>query len=155
MSETQVINEHRVDRSTWPRGEWDNEPEDRIEWRSSDGVPCLMVRSRMGAWCGYAAVGPDHPWHGKDYGHDDVSVDVHGGLTYANRCQAGGGPICHVPLPGEPDPVWWFGFDCLHLGDMYPGEGYRIDPMSSYRSREYVRRQVESLAEQLVEAGRS
>lgn len=149
-----VIKEHRIDRSDWPKGPWDREAEDRIEWRSADGVPCLMVRSRMGAWCGYAAVGPDHPWHGKEYSHDDVSVDVHGGLTYADRCQAGGGPICHVPLPGEPDPVWWFGFDCLHLGDLYPGSYEYPTEVAIYRDREYVRREVERLAAQLHESRR-
>lgn len=33
---------------------------------------------------------------------------VHGGLTYSDRCHD---DICHVPAPGEPDDVWWFGFD--------------------------------------------
>src|SRR5215510_304522 len=28
--------------------------------------------------------------------------------------------ICHTPSPGEPDNVWWLGFDCCHLGDLYP-----------------------------------
>ncbi len=107
-------------RENWPAGPWDAEgPEDRIEWRHK-GVPCLMVRNLMGAWCGYAAVGPDHPWHGKDYSHEDVNVDVHGGLTFADKCQEGG-KICHVAQPGEPDPVWWFGFDTAHSGDRVPG----------------------------------
>ena len=29
--------------------------------------------------------------------------------------------ICHIPDQGEPDDVWWLGFDCLHGGDLAPG----------------------------------
>ncbi len=58
----------------------------------------------MGHWCGYAAIEPGHPWHGRHY--DDVPAEAHGGLTYSDRCT---GSVCHVPKPGEPDDVWWIG----------------------------------------------
>ena len=29
--------------------------------------------------------------------------------------------ICHVTEPGDAEPVWWFGFDCAHAGDLMPG----------------------------------
>jgi hypothetical protein len=50
----------------WAEGPWQQEP-DRLEWRYN-GVPCLIVRNMMGALCGYAAVGPTHPWYGSYYG---------------------------------------------------------------------------------------
>lgn len=142
MSDTK---EHKVNRSNFARGPWDDEP-DRIEWRTAAGLPGLIVRNRAGALCGYAAVSPGHPLHGKDDSEPDVSV--HGGLTYADACQ---GSICHVPAPGEPDDVWWFGFDCAHCGDLIPIDA---DPRyfsgATYRNTAYVRREVESLAAQLV-----
>lgn len=106
------------DRATWPPGEWDSEP-DLVEWRDKEtGYPCLIVRGPVGALCGYVGVPPEHPCSGKHY--NDVDVNAHGGLTFADACHEGGN-ICHVPLPGEPDAVWWFGFDCAHSGDVSPG----------------------------------
>jgi hypothetical protein len=146
---TEVIREHKVDRSGWPRGEWDAEP-DRIEWRHH-GVPCLMVRARLGMWCGYAAVEPGHRWYQLDY--DSVGADVHGGLTYADFCQADGGPICHVAQPGEPERVWWLGFDCAHVGDVVPSMlRHGRDWADSYRDEAYVRLEVEKLADQIIAA---
>jgi hypothetical protein len=139
-----------------PPGPWQDEP-DRVEFRHA-GLPCLMNRNRMGVWCGYVAVPPGHPLHGKHYG--DVEVDVHGGrLTYSDVCQ---GEICHVPAPGQPDDVFWFGFDCAHAMDLVPGIDKVLadigHPRPSfmmgdvYRDMAYVRREVESLAEQLARA---
>ena len=113
-SPEKLINPELPEKSTWGAGPWLTEP-DRLEWRHA-GLPCLANRNHHGVWCGYVAVPPGHPLHGK--GYDDVDVEVHGGLTYADRCSE---HICHVPQPGEPDDVWWFGFDCAHAGDFTPG----------------------------------
>lgn len=146
-------------REGWRPGPWDDEPEDRIEWKDeATGLSCLMRRNRNGAWCGYVAVPPSHPAHSKDY--DEVDVRVHGGLTYSAKCH---GDICHVPAPGEPDDVWWLGFDCAHSSDITPS---RRDPAFAgislltdrgipsglaYRTRDYVRNEVTRLAAQLKE----
>lgn len=132
-------------------GPWLDEP-DRIEWRSG-GFVCLMHRNRMGAWCGYVGVGPGHPWHGKDDG--DINAEVHGGITYADACA---GHICHVPEPGEPEHLWWLGFDCAHGGDLIPGMHKvvgRICFYEAYRDESYVRAEVESLVTQAAEAAES
>jgi hypothetical protein len=154
--------EMKIDKSSWGPGPWQDEP-DRLEWKHA-GLSCLIVRAQPGHLCGYVAVPPGHPWHGVDYSgrYDEngesytpspIDVDVHGGLTYAEKCQ---GKICHVPAPGDPDDVWWLGFDCAHLGDTSPkreaedrGRGW-FDPMASYKSVPYVRREVERLAEQVA-----
>lgn len=140
-----------VDRSGWPKGPWDDEPQNREEWRYK-GYPCLMVRNGMGAWCGYVGISKDHPDYGK--GYDDVGVSVHGGLTYTAECA---GHICHVPQEGETADIWWLGFDCAHGGmDAFPGlpsvaraflEG--ID-MGEYRTSAWVKKEVETLADQLI-----
>jgi hypothetical protein len=87
-----------------------------------------------------------------DYGTPDI--DVHGGLTFADMCQGqaeSGKGICHVPGEGEPDHVWWFGFDCAHAGDLCPAyEGrYRWNDGSRYRDIDYVKRECTQLAAQL------
>jgi len=156
-----------VDKSTWGDGPWQTEP-DRVDWQHA-GLPCLALRGpdHAGHWCGYVAVPPGHPLHGKDYDAPDVSV--HGGLTYADRCRD---HICHVPQPGEPDDVWWFGFDCAHGGDFIPamhartrGLGYPFDDraydhatavaadtwmVDVYRTIDYVQDETNRLAEQLA-----
>lgn len=143
-----------IDKSKWGQGPWQREP-DRVEW-SSQGVPCLMRRHpSAGHWCGYVAVPPGHPWHQKDFAADwdlpDPRPEVHGGITYAAECD---GPICHVPAPGEPDNVWWLGFDCAHSGDLSPGYSTRLS-FESYKAEEYVRTEVEALAKQARELERA
>ena len=64
--------------------------------------------------------------------------------------------ICHLPGPGEPDRVWWFGFDCAHYGDIAPslrefGLGSLTYGGESYKNIRYVKDQVASLARQLAE----
>lgn len=147
--------EHVVDRTGWPAGEWDNEP-DREEWRAH-GFPCLIVRAGpTGALCGYVGLPPGHPLHGKTYGDDDV----HGGITYGDTCREA---ICHVPREGEPAEVWWLGFDCAHSSDTKPVSNGGFEAMNmfselfsggssvsgGYKSVAYVRAETEQLAEQL------
>jgi hypothetical protein len=139
-----------------PPGPWHDES-DHVEFEHL-GHPCILHRGPTGAWCGYVAVPPGHPWHGRGFDwKNGVDADVHGGITYANACQ---GSICHVAKPGEPDDVWWLGFDCNHLGDMdaqkiiEDGGVYGHDGMwpRQYRTVGYVRRETEKLAEQAKEA---
>lgn len=134
-----------VDKSTWGPGPWADEP-DKMQWQDEKtGLPCLIVRNSQGsgALCGYVGVPPGHRLHGKLYndriegapcgdscGDDyhyqcriDGAINVHGGITFSNACAAGmdeSTHICHVAGPGEPDHVWWFGFDCSHAGDVSP-----------------------------------
>src|SRR5581483_7299765 len=104
-----------VDKSIWPRGEWDDEP-DKKQWQDKEtGLPCLIVRGGGGALCGYVGVSEGHPFFGKDYGDIDDNLDCHGGITFADFCAHTNDEsrhICHKPDPGEPDRVWWLGFDC-------------------------------------------
>src|SRR4051812_44340660 len=104
-----------VDKSTWGPGDWQDEP-DKVQWQDeATGLPCLIVRGPSGALCGYVGVAEGHPLFAKEYSSADV--EVHGGLTFADFCQQTTNEarhVCHVPAPGEPDHVWWFGFDCAH-----------------------------------------
>lgn len=154
--------DYKVERPDWcPPGPWMTEP-DKVVWKTAAGLPGMIVRSRSGNLCGYVAVAEGHPLFGVGYSDGD-SVDaldcqirVHGGLTYSNKCA---GNICHVPEPGEPDDVWWFGFDCAHSQDWRWTDaapylkGLRdLEPTweRSYRDIAYVTSEVESLAAQLA-----
>ena len=135
-------------RETWGPGPWESEP-NRVVWEHA-GFPCIAHRG-MGAWCGYVGVPPGHLFHGK--GYDDVNgiIEIHGGLTYADKCK---NHICHTPKPGEPDDLWWFGFDCAHAGDKIPGFPLFSDaPMfrddDHYWTLEDVQEETNNLAEQL------
>jgi hypothetical protein len=126
-----------------PPGPWHDEG-DHEDFRSPEDVPCIIHRNRVGAWCGYVAVPPGHPWHGANY--TEVPAEVHGGLTYSDGCN---GEICHVPSHGESDDVWWLGFDCCHSGDMtfYDLVDGRIWA-GVYKTADYARAETLRLAAQ-------
>lgn len=106
---------------------WLTEPSD-YQWEHA-GFPCELWRNGFGVWCGYVAVPPGHPWHGKHY--DDINASVHGGLTYADD--------------GDHESTWVVGFDCGHFGDFSP-ELARYG--GEYRTLEYAKAETERLAEQ-------
>lgn len=107
------------------------------------GLTC-MVRAgpkELGFFNGYVAVPPEHPWYRKHYA--DVSVEIHGGLTYAEL---------------EPDG-WTFGFDTGHAFDVWPGTpvpawrvGQNHEEWNNMWSMELLEAEVQRLAEQLAEA---
>jgi len=160
---------YKVDKSTWARGPWDDEP-DRVDFRHA-GLPCLAVRHQdWGHWCGYVAVPKGHPAYGVDPFREDLGISAD--INYGAACSP---PICHVPAPGEPDDVWWLGLDFGHCWDLSPGRDAflpssrrdlsselaellalteqtiaRSGPMETYRALPYVRRTVEKIAEELA-----
>lgn len=157
-----------VDREAagWISGEWDSEP-DKVQWPDEKtGLPCLAVRNRRsGNWCGYVGVAAGHPAFEKHYDavYDMSGIDVHGGLTFSDSCRPGDTEatgICHVPGDGEPDHVWWLGFDCAHSGDHGPDDATRsrtkggiwaLGPMSTYKTLQYVKAECCRLAWQLAD----
>ena len=137
-----------VDKSEWPRGAWDDEP-DKAQWIES-GLDCLIVRGPRGALCGYVGVPESHRHFGKDY--EAVGVEVHGGLTFADRCRPTGDEskgICHAGEVAN-KTVWWLGFDCGHAWDIAPTSSWTFDDESTYKGFAYVKSQVASLAGQLA-----
>ena len=153
-----------IDKSSWGEGEWQAEP-DKVQWPDeATGLPCLAVRHpSSGHWCGYVGVAEGHPLYGVGYddAYDRIEIDVHGGLTYANACapsETEKSGVRHVPSEGEPDHVWWFGFDCAHSGDLQPAYAARYPELShfddeSYRSLGYVQKHCRWLAKSLRDAG--
>lgn len=124
-------------------GPWKTEPH-RVDFEHA-GFHCLALRQPVLLhWCGYVGVPPSHPLYGKSY--NDVQVSAHGGLTFSNHCH---GDVCHI-ASGE-DKLYWFGFDCAHLGDLSPGmTKHSLHYMDeSYRDIEWVKRSICQLAEEL------
>lgn len=70
-----------------------------------NGYPCVVLVMPMGYRCGYVGVPKTHPAYGKDY--DELHIDCHGGLTYADD---------HLYNQDDAE-TWWLGFDCGHAGD--------------------------------------
>jgi hypothetical protein len=171
-----TIEYRTIDKSTWGPGEWQDEP-DKVQWQDeATGLPCLAVRQgRSGHWCGYVAVAEGHPYFLIDWDrcflrpacedyycdHCPASVvTVHGGLNFAALCgpEAEESGVCHTVDAGEPDHVWWLGFDCAHSGDHCPARGdardllVRRSKWETYKPLSYVKFQVASLAIQLKAA---
>lgn len=150
-----VANNFRIDfdgeqdsAKKFPGGPWAHGP-DREEFKHA-GLPCLLLRNKFGAWCGYVAVRAAHPYYGRDTSGEGVTdLEVHGGVTFAGHCR---GEICHQPEPGEPDDVWWLGFDCAHAGDVLPGLPINTFSDAVYRDINYAREETKQLAEQLAHA---
>ena len=148
------------DKSDWPDGPWKSEP-DKAQWTDAEtGLPCLMVRGPSGALCGYVGVDKTHPLYGKKYSDTDLSA--HGGLTFASPCagEPDSHSICHLSEPGEPDEVYWFGFDCAHAYDRTPkferdlkslGMAGTHHSFDVYRDLAYIKAECADLAKQLAE----
>lgn len=146
-----------VNKSEWQPGPWQEEP-DRVDFEHA-GFHCLILRNASGGHlCGYVGVQPGHPWHGEDFSAGSIDgewPDVHGGITYSEECA---GNICHTPKPGEPEHLFWQGFDCAHLGDLSPGHMRNAAELAkwlqweTYKGVAFVRSELESLAEQAARA---
>lgn len=164
-----TISYKTVDKSAWERGPWDQEP-DKLQWSDrSTGLPCLIVRNRIGCMCGYVGVQRGHPLYRKGVARCRKSVDVYDGVTYADFCQQaeeadGDGEarlICHVPGPGEPDDVWWIGFATSTSRDVHPALVKSLREMMddalfsenpwhpTYKDVKFVKRECRMLARQL------
>lgn len=139
----------------WAAGPWDPEP-DRIEWTTDAGFTGIILRQSArhehyapGHLCGYVGVEPGHPWHGLDCSTAPAEAHeaCHWGITFGRECE---GEVCHVPAPGQPEHLWWLGFDAAHCDDMSPRDATlyapRLTDHTTYRTVEYMRREVERLA---------
>lgn len=86
-----------------------------------------------------------------------LALECHGGVTFADECQTTDDPssdICHIT--DDEDKVWWFGFDCVHSGDLAPKMAAEMPSTlrlgGTYRDIAYVESECRSLAKQLAAA---
>jgi len=155
-----------TDKSKWGEGGWLTEP-DKKQWMDEEtGLPCLIVRSPVGALNGYVGVDNNHSLYKKDCHEVDElmpDLEVHGGLTFSGKSEKKLDKkllIFHVVEPGENEDVWWLGFDCAHAGDFcpliarylnFPGFKNPYPIQDNYKDIEWVKKEVESLAKQIKE----
>lgn len=158
-----------MDKSKWGPGPWQDEP-DKMQFEDPvTKLPCLIVRNKTGALCGYVGVPEGHPLYKKDY--DDIASRViehpHGGLTFSGLCSNAPEEegICHKPGVGEKDSVWWLGFDCAHLDDFIPQFNEWLDQLKrvlkvdicengTYKPISYVKAEIAALASELARVGK-
>lgn len=181
-----VYEYHTEDKSGWPDGPWKREPDKLTYTDQGTGLACMIFRNRRGVLCGYVAVDDSHPWFGVKYsqcmraemGEDcpaparwggcehrpEFLVSVHGGLSYSAFCEEANGVdqsllLCHIPAPGQPERVWWFGYDTGHaldfapadsMWDMLPASIKEYLDFQVYRDLAYIKQQNASLARQLA-----
>ena len=145
MRKRNGYNPKYYDREKWPKGEWDNEP-DELEWEHK-GLKCAIFRNSFGGLCGYVGVDRTHPYWEKEYS-DLQDISVHGGLTFSSWID-------------EKKELYYLGFDCCHFGDVSPYDKVMDpslvssnDPGRSYKNMEYVKNEVEGLAEQVLQASK-
>ena len=134
----------------YPIRPWENEP-DHAEWEQEvSGYKCRISRMEgSGALCGYVGIPKGHRFWGKGYHGDneevdDISDNVHGGLTYSEEGK---------------DGYWYFGFDTTHANDFAPKlvelliEFGRKDlpfhDCMNYKTWEYVENEVHWLGKRL------
>lgn len=141
----------------WNGGPWRNELDKAVWTDPATGLDCMHRRCADGGYlCGYVAVEPGHPLFGFD--HDAIpasfGVTAHNGLVESGLCDHGREDevMCHIPAPGRPDDVWWFGFKCNMVDDHLPASGRARsgDQSGIYRSTDYVRAECAKLAMQLA-----
>ena len=99
-------------------------------------------------------------------------LNVHGGITFTGVCQEtpDEATICLLVEEGEEEKVFWFGFDCAHVGDQwsmasdakmrkrYADWDTRYPKMrggETYKNLAYVQEECRSLAKQLKAVGES
>ena len=158
---------HGVDHSDCPKAcgkEWcDHRPEHFLEAHGGitfAGKCSEISREKWEKWRA-TLLAPKHQEEARNYPYGDAAERLREwkeGLenyeAWSARCHAR--HICHIPAPGDPDDVWWFGFDCAHAGDICPKmSSYGIRSMSGdhgevYRDIAYVAAECAALAQQLA-----
>lgn len=168
------MKEHTIDRSGWPSGPWDNEP-DLVKFTHA-GFMCVVARQYTGHLCGYVGLPKTHPLHGVSYSEPsdklkealekrkEQPLGNNPAFAVLTRCVFGGeleatpetvftvhGGLTYsrdhlLPVGDDANGLWWFGFDCAHCDDETPIRSYG----GQYRDIEYVRAETESLADQLA-----
>lgn len=103
---------------------------------------CLLLRGRMGTWCGYVALSKNHKDYNSTYEDVENLYTVHGGITFYGSLNE----IDNSNLHGYK----WVGFDCGHYNDISPINTFEYDSnYAEYRDLEYVESELKKLSYQV------
>lgn len=147
------------------------------DWITKAGLRAVVILvTDLGHRCGYVGLTKKHPLYGIPYNEEsaylkfpekenigkrgilavicsngkatpEVVFDVHGSITYSGGRD----------YPVKSDGLWWFGFDCGHLGDGREASFHEISGLRNLyaddpiRDTEFCVQECESLAQQLVD----
>lgn len=146
------------------------------EWTTEAGYPATARFIADSHYCGYVAIDPSHPLFGVRYNRElhhfkidpDMTIGDRGPMTLFKAAYGStdehGNPIATPELlvdvhgsltysePDSEDPdLWWYGFDCAHLGDatlMMSGMPL-YDASATFKDLTFVVNECERLASQL------
>jgi hypothetical protein len=112
-----------VDKSTWPDGPWMQEPDKEQFTDPATGLPCLIRRNMMGCLSVYVGVAPGHLCYQVSPDEEPLAyISADRQICFADSCSGDEFGICHTVEPGEPDVVWWLGFDYGYAESLMPAE---------------------------------
>ena len=143
-----TIKYREFNRTGWSNGPWDYEPDEFKFIEPITKMPALILRNQLGNLCGYVGVDSSHPFYQKRWDddtppHNIEGIHVHGGVTFTGT---------RVEF-GEPDYIWWIGFDTSHANDVSPTTKNSYSyPGCEYRTLEYVEDEISKMAVQIKEA---
>ena len=139
--------EYKLDRRSWGPGPWVHEPEDVVDpWMDeATGLQCFAARSQNGAWCGYVALGDDHPYRGLQEQDLLGDIQVHGGVTFCGPVLA----LVHCTQTIAP-LGWAIGFSTSDTWLDKPPLDYGFWKLGSYKNLAFVRNEIKKLAKQLA-----
>jgi len=99
-----------------------------------EGIRVLVMRGPS-SLCAYCGVPSKHPLAGHSY--NDLSIGVHGGLTFSREGKAG-----LVPIPNKwPEGFYWYGWDYAHSGDRCAYD-YKYNRPLNPREKEWTVKEV-------------
>lgn len=133
------------DKSDWPEGLWQSEP-DYERWIDEETeYECLILRSPLGTLNGYVSVPGTHPLDSKSEDEIQDLLEVHGGITWSSKDGT-------IPFFTKPTP-YIVGFDCGHCTDIMPllplFDSKKLRNYATYKDMNFVKKECISLARQL------
>lgn len=135
----------------WPKGPW-NEEYDFYFWEEGEYSFTVIRNPAIGTLNGYIGI-PESNKYYNDQILCSKNLECHGGVTFSNKKDDLSFEIClGKDKIKELSSKWWIGFDCAHCWDAWPtNEIFSSLPETTYKDFNYVKKELESLHEQIKE----
>ncbi len=143
-----------IDRSSFPKGPWDKEPDIVRLWDERTWAPGLILRPSTGHLCGYIGFTENHPLY--DIGYNEAYKIAEGEGEVRN--QVFGSELTFAGKYDHISPcIWWLGWDHAHAGDVVPSllqfssgrSNTWLHRDETYKDIMYVKREIEDIVSRL------